>query len=180
MRGRSSVRPCGQEHRAQNVLVVAQVALALVLLVCSGLMIRTFQALNHVQPGFTGPEQIQTLRIAIPSALIAEPERVILTQQQMQEKLAALPGVSSVGFASTIPTDGLPPNWDGIGVEGRPQLPGQFPPMRRFKDISPGFLEAMGTRLIVGRGYEWADFNGATACGPDFREPGAGVLGRSA
>jgi predicted permease len=146
-----------QKHRAQNVLVVAQVALALVLLVCSGLMIRTFQALNRVQPGFTVPEQIQTLRIAIPQALIAEPERVARTQQQIQEKLAALPGVSSVGFASTIPTDGQSPDWDGIEVEGRPQLPGQFPPMRRFKDISPGFLEAMGTRLIVGRSYEWTD-----------------------
>jgi len=155
--GGRSATDSRQKHRAQNVLVVAQVALALVLLVCSGLMIRTFQALNRVQPGFTGPEQIQTLRIAIPPALIPEPERVALTQQQIQEKLAALPGVSSVGFASTIPTDGLPPNWDGIEVEGRPQLPGQFPPMRRFKDISPGFLEAMGTRLIVGRSYEWAD-----------------------
>src|SRR5215813_1024047 len=120
-------------------------------------MIRTFQTLNRVQPGFTEPEQIQTVRIAIPRALIAEPERVARTQQQIQEKLAALPGVSSVGFANAIPTDGLPPNWDGIEVEGRPQMPGQFPPMRRFKDISPGFLEAMGTRLIVGRSYEWAD-----------------------
>jgi hypothetical protein len=58
--------------------------------------------LNRAQPGFTGLEQIQTLRIAIPSVLIAEPKRVALTQQQIQEKLAALPGVSSVGFASTI------------------------------------------------------------------------------
>ena len=155
--GGRSATDSRQKHRAQNVLVVAQVALALVLLVCSGLMIRTFQALNRVQPGFTGPEQIQTLRIAIPSALIAEPERVALTQQQIQEKLATLPGVSSVGFASTIPTDGQPPDWDGIEVEGQSLLPGQFPPMRRFKNISPGFLETMGTRLIVGRSYEWID-----------------------
>ncbi|HKQ74022.1 MAG TPA: ABC transporter permease [Blastocatellia bacterium] len=155
--GGRSATDSRRKHLAQNVLVVAQVALALTLLVCSGLMIRTFQALNSVQPGFTGPEQIQTLRIAIPPALIAEPERVALTEQQIQEKLAALPGVSSVGFASSIPTDGLPPDWDGILVEDRPLPPGQFPAMRRFKDISPGFLEAMGTRLIVGRSYEWAD-----------------------
>lgn len=158
--GGRSATDSRRKHRAQNVLVVAQISLALVLLVCSGLMIRTFQALNHIQPGFTRPEQIQTLRIVIPSALIAEPERAALTQQQIQDKLAALPGVSSVGFASAIPTDGQPPNWDGIEVEGRPQSPGQFPPMRRFKNISPGFLEAMGTRLIVGRGYEWADLLG--------------------
>jgi predicted permease len=155
--GGRSATDSRQKHRTQNALVVAQIALALVLLVCSGLMIRTFQALNRVQPGFTEPEHIQTMRIAIPSALIAEPERVMLTQQQIQEKLAGLPGVSSVGFASTVPADGVPPNWDAIVVEGRPWLPGESPPMRRFKDISPGFLEAMGTRLIAGRNYEWLD-----------------------
>jgi predicted permease len=155
--GGRSATESRQKRRAQNALVVAQVALALTLLVCSGLMIRTFQALNRVQPGYTRPEQIQTLRIAIPPALIAEPERVAIAQRQIQEKLAALPGVSAAGFASAIPTDGLPPNWDGIEVENQPLRPGQFPPMRRFKNISPGFLEAMGARMIVGRDYEWAD-----------------------
>src|SRR5262249_24971270 len=76
---------------------------------------------------------------------------------QIQERLASLPGVSSVGFASTIPTDGLPPNWDSIDVEGRPPTPGEFPPLRRYKNISPGFLEAMGARLVAGRSYSWAD-----------------------
>ena len=146
-----------QKHLTQNALVVAQVALALVLLVCSGLMIRTFWALNGIQPGFTAPEQIQTFRITIPPALIAQPERAALTQQQIQEKLAALPGVSAVGFASTIPTDGLPPFWDSIGVEGPPPQPGQPQAMRRFKNISPGFLKTMGTRLVAGRSYQWAD-----------------------
>jgi predicted permease len=155
--GSRSATGSRETHRTQNVLVMTQVALALVLLVSSGLMIRTLQALNHVQPGFSGPETIQTLRIAIPPALIAEPERVVRTQQQVQEKLAALPGVSSVGFASSIPTDGLPSNWDSIDVEGRPTPPGQFPPLRRYKNISPGFLEAMGTRLVAGRDYSWTD-----------------------
>src|SRR5262245_51220688 len=104
--GGRSATDSPRTHRVQNVLVVAQVALALVLLVSSGLMIRTFQALNRVQPGFSEPETIQTLRVAIPPALIAEPERVMRTEQEIQEKLAALPGVSSVGFAGMIPTDG--------------------------------------------------------------------------
>ena len=60
-----------ERHRARNMLVVAQVALALVLLVSSGLMIRTFQALRTVEPGFTHPEQLQTVRISIPPSLIA-------------------------------------------------------------------------------------------------------------
>ncbi len=89
-----------ERHRARSVLVVVQVSLALVLLIGSGLMIRTFQALKHVQPGFTDPEQIQTLRISIPSAQVPEPTRVVRMQQDMIEKIAAIPGVQSVGFMS--------------------------------------------------------------------------------
>jgi predicted permease len=155
--GGRSITDSRQKHLTQNTLVVAQIALALVLLVCSGLMIRTFQALNSVQPGYTGMEQIQTFRITIAPGLIAAPDRVIETQRQIQENLVALPGVSSVGFASAVPTDGLPPNWDGVFAEDKPPQPGESRPMRRFKNISPGFLQAMGTRLVAGRSYEWAE-----------------------
>ena len=89
-----------QRHRTRNLLVIAQVALALVLLVSAGLMIRTFQALRTVEPGFTHPEDLQTLRIAIPLSLIRERERVTRTQNDIQDKLAAIPGVNSVGFAN--------------------------------------------------------------------------------
>ena len=65
-----------ERHRARNVLVVIQVALALVLLVGSGLMIRTFQALRAVEPGFTRPDQLQTVEVSIPTVLVPEPERV--------------------------------------------------------------------------------------------------------
>jgi putative ABC transport system permease protein len=69
-------------HAAQNALVVLQVALALVLLVSSGLMIRTFQALRRMDPGFTGGDQVQTFRVAVPPALVAEPERVARAYQE--------------------------------------------------------------------------------------------------
>ena len=61
-----------ERHRARNTLVVVQVALALVLLISSGLMIRTFQALRNVQPGFTQPEEVQMMRISIPEAQVKE------------------------------------------------------------------------------------------------------------
>jgi predicted permease len=146
-----------ERHRAQDVLVIAQVALALVLLVCSGLMLRTFQALSNIDPGFTKPETVETMRLAIPPALIPEPERVAQTYQEIAHRIGDIPGVTSVGFASTVPADGLPSNWDSITVEGRPPAPGGFNPMRRFKNMSPGFLETMGTRLVAGRSYEWPD-----------------------
>ena len=66
-----------ERHRARSTLVVVQVALALVLLVSSGLMIRSFQALRHVQPGFTRPEEVQTLRISIPSSQVKDPVMVV-------------------------------------------------------------------------------------------------------
>jgi putative ABC transport system permease protein len=67
-------------HRTRHVLAVVQVALALVLLVGAGLMIRTFQALRTIEPGFTDPSHLQTLRIFIPNSLIKDPERVTRTQ----------------------------------------------------------------------------------------------------
>jgi predicted permease len=92
-----------ERHHARNVLVVAQVAIALVLLVSAGLMIRTAQALRTVEPGFTDAEHLQTVRISIPSTLIPEPQLVIRTQNNLADKLMAIPGVTSVGFASEAP-----------------------------------------------------------------------------
>ena len=146
-----------ERHRTQNVLVVAQVALALVLLVGSGLMIRTFQALRAVEPGFTNPEQLQIMRIVIPTPTVAEPERVVRLQNDIVDSLAAIPGVVSVGYVSSMPMEGLPPNWDPITVEGRPRPPGDPGPLRRLKYLSPGLLAASGTRLVAGRDLTWTE-----------------------
>jgi predicted permease len=93
------------QHRAQNTLVAVQVALALVLLVSSGLMIRSFQALRNVQPGFTHPEQIQTVRISIPAAQVEEPQRVTRTQNDILNKMSAIPGVTSAAFMTSVPME---------------------------------------------------------------------------
>ena len=85
-------------NRVRSGLVVVQVALALVLLVSSGLMIRSFQALRAVAPGFTEPERLQTVQIAIPTSLVPEPERAARLQQAIVDKLAAIPGVESAAF----------------------------------------------------------------------------------
>ena len=78
-------------------------ALALVLLVSAGLMIRSFQALRRVDPGFTQPEHVQTFSISIPPTIVAEPERVTRMQQEMLDKIAAIPGVASVAFTTRLP-----------------------------------------------------------------------------
>ena len=145
-----------ERHRARNVLVVAQVAIALVLLVSAGLMIRTAQALRTVEPGFTGAEHLQTVRISIPSTLIPEPRLVTRTQNNLTDKLMTIPGVTSVGFASHAPMETGPPNWDNVFPEGKVYA-GNVAPLRRFENVSPGFLSTTGARLIAGREFTWTD-----------------------
>src|SRR5580658_9606612 len=147
-----------QQHRARNVLVVVQVGLALVLLICSGLMIRTFRALMHVPPGFTGPDAVQTFRFYVPETEIpdSDRERLVRMDQETLAKLGAIPGVSSVSFSSAIPMDGHSSN-DVLFAEDRAYAEGELPPIRRFKFVSPGFLATMGTPLIAGRDITWED-----------------------
>ena len=97
-----------ERSATRNALVVVQVALALVLVVSAALMIRTFQALRDVDPGFSDPATIQTARIWIPNALLPDPEQYTRMQHEILDKIAALPGVASAGFASTLPMEGAP------------------------------------------------------------------------
>jgi predicted permease len=147
-----------QQHRARNVLVVVQVALALVLLICSGLMIRTFRALLHVPPGFTGPDAVQTFRFYVPETEIpdSDRERLVRMQQDIVGKLGAIPGVSSVSFSTAIPMDGHNSN-DPIFAQDRAYAEGELPPLRRFKFVAPGFLATLGTPLVAGRDITWQD-----------------------
>ena len=145
-----------ERHRARNTLVVVQVALALILLVGSGLMIRTFLKLRDVQPGFTAPQQVQLLRIFIPDGRIQNPEQVMRAQQAILDKLAAIPGVTAAGFSSGAPLEGFNSN-DILYAEDRTYDPGQIPPIRRFRSVTPGYFQTTGTPLIAGRDYQWND-----------------------
>ena len=143
-------------HRARATLVVVQIALALVLLVGSGLMIRTFQALKHVNPGFTSPHEVLTLRLTIPTAQVKEPESVIRMHQAIADRIAAIPGVTSVGLTSIVPmTDS---DWrDPIFAADKSYEQVQLPPLRTFKFVSPGLLKTMGNTLVAGRDFTWED-----------------------
>ena len=151
-----------QQHRARNVLVVVQVALALVLLICSGLMIRTFRALTHVQPGFHDPATVQTFRISIPEAIVpgTKGEDVTRLEENILHKIEAIPGVSSAAFSSAIPMAGNNSN-DPVFAQDRVYREGDLP-LRRFKFVSPGFLAAVGTPMVAGRDFTWAEIYGKT------------------
>jgi len=138
------------QHRAQNALVIGQVALALVLLVSSGLMIRTFQALRAVEPGFSEPKSVQTFRVAVPPPLVRDAQEVWRLQQSIVDALDALPGVESAGFTNVLPMEQLSTNWDGLWVEGVDDAD-QSSALHIYAGISPGYLQTIGTRLVAGR-----------------------------
>jgi predicted permease len=147
-----------ERHRARKTLVVVQVALALVLLICSGLMIRTFRALMHVSPGFVAPDAVQTFRFYIPETQIpdAQPERVVRMDEEILNKLAAIPGVSSVSFSTAVPMEGRSSN-DVVFAQDHVYGEGELPPIRRFKFVSPGFFATLGTQIVAGRDLTWTD-----------------------
>jgi predicted permease len=151
--GRTSSQGRGQQ-RIQQSLVVAQVALAVVVLVCAGLSIRTADALRAVDPGFAGAERVQTLRISMRAGQVPDPVLVARRQQEILEAVVALPGVAAVGFGGSVPMDEANRLGDTVEIEGRP--PDQSG-VRRSKSVSPGFFEAVGQTLLAGRDLSWAD-----------------------
>ena len=154
--GGRAVSQSREQHRARGVLVVVQVALALVLLICSGLMIRTFRALTKVEPGFSKPAELQTFRISILDTQVPDREQVVRMDEAILHKIQAIPGVSAAAWGSSIPMDGDSNN-DPVFVADRTYAEGELPPLRRFKRAAPGFLETLGTPLVAGRFFTWAD-----------------------
>jgi putative ABC transport system permease protein len=148
----------GDRHRAQNCLAVIQLALALVLLVASGLMLRSFQSIRSTDPGFNSPEGVLALRIRVPPQEIRDPAEAARTHELIARRLGELPGVTSVGLGTSIPMDGSgnvnPFYVDGITPEGDGP-----PPIRRHKWIGEGYFETLQIPLLIGRTFTWQDVN---------------------
>jgi predicted permease len=141
-------------HRARNTLVVIQTTLAVVLLIGSGLMIRTFQHLRNIQPGFSHPEEIQILHSMMPESVARQPEGVMRLHNEILDKLAALPGVTSVGFADSAPLETFLVGDNVLYAEDKTFA---SPPLVRLRKIAPGFFKTMGTPLVTGRDLTWTD-----------------------
>jgi predicted permease len=157
--GRSSSHS-KQRQQVRALLVVVQVALALILLITSGLMIRTFRNLHHVEPGFIKPKEIQTIRIGIPDEKVKDPERVIHIEQAMLGKVAAMNGVASVSIISSPPMGGEE-STDPVYAADKTYRKGTIAALRRFKFVAPGYFLTVGQRLIAGRDLTWTDiYNG--------------------
>jgi predicted permease len=151
-RGASLTR---ERQRSQQALVAAQVALALVLLLSAGLMIRSFQALRRLDPGFAEPQRVQTFSISLSATMVAEPERVTRMQHEVLDRIAATPGVASAAFTTRLPM-GSDRSSAALTVEGKVD-DGRTPPNRQVKIVSPGMFHTLGTPLIAGRDFTWTD-----------------------
>jgi len=154
--GGRSLSASRERHRARNSLIVVQVSLALVLMIASGLMIRSFRAMTHVQPGFSAPAEVQTFHVMMPDAEISEPERVIRTEETLLANFASLPGVSSAGISTSIPMDDSG-QMDPIYAKDRTDSEAAVPPLRHLRFVSPGYFKTVGMPLIVGRDLTWTD-----------------------
>jgi len=145
-------------NRTQNVLAVGQMALALVLLVASGLVFRSAQQLRDVNPGFSHVDDVLAFRVSIGSRLVQDPNDAALAQEAIARRLGEIAGVTSVGMATSLPMHAggniNPLYVDGVTVQG------DTPPRtHRHKWIGEGYFETLGIRLLAGRTFTWADIH---------------------
>ncbi len=139
---------------ARNAFAVVQLALAMILLVGSGLMIRTFVSLSQVSPGYSDPERLLTFTATDYST--PDDADVPEVHRALAERLARLPGVGAVGLTTTVPL-GTGAGFDPIYVEDFPLPEGQQGPIKRFKWIGGGYHEAIGNPVVAGRAITWDD-----------------------
>lgn len=144
-----------EQYRARGILVSAQVAMAMVLLIGSGLMMRTLRALRHVDPGFSGASELETARIGIPGTQVRDPEDVLRMEEAMLRKMEAIPGVSRAAAVSDLPMENQ--TAEPVYAEDQPQRGEGVPAVRHFKYISPGYIAAIGSRLVAGRDLTWEE-----------------------
>jgi putative ABC transport system permease protein len=142
--------------RLRQTLVVAQVAMATVLLVGSGLVLRSFQKLRHVDLGFR-PDGVVTFRIALPSSRYQTPESVAQFHYAMLDRVRALPGVEVAGATGELPLSPSFAEFDPLRMEGTTPPPDILPPLAEMRVATPGYFEAMGIPVVAGRPLERSD-----------------------
>ncbi len=143
------------QNRLRGVLAVAEISLALVLLVGAGLMVKSLYRLMQVDPGFR-PDRVLTMELELRAQRYSQKPARISFWQRIRERVAALPGVESAALGTAIPLTGNHSRTD-ISMEGMPPLkPGSYP-HPDMHTISPGYIETLGVSLLRGRAFTEAD-----------------------
>jgi putative ABC transport system permease protein len=145
----------GNQSRMRSALVVAQMAIATILLIGAGLTAKSLWALLHVSPGFR-TEQILTARVSLPRSRYPDNRRIAAFQQELLKSVQSAPGVQSAGFATYLPLSGTDNGW-AFFIEGRPPLPVGVYNVAKYRPASPGYFETIGIPLLRGRTFTFAD-----------------------
>ena len=150
----------GHRQRLRNLLVVAEISLAVVLVIGAGLMVRSLSALGRIDLGFK-PENVLTLRVSVPTTRYDTPEKVVNFYRLLNERVRALPGVQSAGFVRVLPLATTIGDY-GLDIEGFQEPPG-VNAKGDWQIATDGSFEAMGARLMRGRWFTPADTSDAQA-----------------
>ena len=145
----------GIQTRLRSGLAVAQIAIAIVLLIGAGLMVKSFWTLVHVAPGFRS-DSILTARLSLPRSRYADNAKIGTFEHSLLERLQARPGVKSAGFATYVPLSGLDNAWNFV-IEGRPPLAAGTYNMAKYRPVSPRYFETIEIPLLRGRSFTPAD-----------------------
>ncbi len=150
--GRGNASGSGR-HFVRHLLMGGQVALALVLLVSSGLMVRSFQKLRAINPGFSASSAL-TFSIGLPESGYKDRRAAVAAHRTILERVSALPGVTAASAATCLPFAGAC-SGNTVRVRGRVYPPGTVPPVALFHAVAGGYFEAMGIRFVRGHGIDW-------------------------
>jgi len=148
-----------RRQRLRGVLVVAELALALVLLVGSGLLLHSLIRLHHVNPGFD-TENLLTMRVGLPAPEARDERQIVNFYQQILARLEILPGAKAAALTSSVPFTGSYSWSANFKIEGQPVEPGREP-MSGWRLISPAYFDTMGIPLRAGRAFTDRDTPGS-------------------
>ena len=148
----------GHRQRLRNTLVIAEVSLAVVLVIGAGLMVRSLGALARIDLGFKA-DHVLTMRVSVPAARYDTPEKVVDFYRRLNDKVRGLPGVQSAGFVRVLPLATTIGDF-GLDVEGFEERPGANA-KGDWQIATDGSFEAMGSRLMRGRWFTAADTSGS-------------------
>jgi putative ABC transport system permease protein len=141
--------------RTRSLLVVLETALAVLLVVGAGLLMRSFASLLAVDPGFR-PEGVLTLNVALPATKYEERAKRAAFADAVVERLRGIPGVTAAGMVSNLPMSGEE-NIDAVTIEGAPPPKPDEIPLADYRSVTPGYFEALGVRLLQGRVFNQGD-----------------------
>jgi predicted permease len=143
-------------QQIRSLLIVAEVALSLVLMVGAGLLVRSYQRIANASPGFNA-QNVLSLRLSLPASKYATPDSITAFHRQAGERIKALPGVEAVGATYSLPMSSVAFAWEPIIVEGYVSPTGENTIISNTRIVNPDYFRAMGIALLKGRYFHERD-----------------------